>query len=283
MTRTRHLLWLLPIVFMLLGALPPGNPLDLVRQGNAAFDRGDYSGALGFYDAAEEASTDPGLVAFNKGTALYRLGRYREAEQCYLRCREDASGNRLARLLYDLGNSLVMQALATDIGLLKEAVADYEECLQHAGTDAALAENARHNLGLAKALLMKARAAQADSNSEPPDRNGERRPSQQEDKRGTDTRPPGSEHPAQTPSPGERIAPSPGGADESQKGATPTTQPPPPGVGTLPPIPDNDQLVPMSPEDTQAYLEQAAARILRERAEQRQRLASSRGRAVKDW
>src|SRR5262249_38763613 len=72
---------------------------EQVRQGNAAFDRGDYETAVALYQQAGTRISDPGLAAFNEGTALYRLGRYREAELRFRCCREDAEGARLAHLL----------------------------------------------------------------------------------------------------------------------------------------------------------------------------------------
>jgi hypothetical protein len=55
-----------------------------------------------------------------------------------------------------------------------------------------------------------------------------------------------------------------------------------PGKGNLPVIPDQEQLQPLSPEDTAAYLDQLAERILRERREYR-RQAGMAPPNVKDW
>ena len=61
-----------------LSAAPPAD--DALRRGNEAFARKDYAEAVRAYAAAEERIADPGQVAFNKATALYHLGQYREAE-----------------------------------------------------------------------------------------------------------------------------------------------------------------------------------------------------------
>src|SRR5947199_517822 len=86
---------------VLLGAAPDANVERLLRDGNAAFDRGDYEQAVEFYSQAEDRATDPGQVAYNKATALYRLGqdekeegigdpasRFRKAEDHYRRSAE---------------------------------------------------------------------------------------------------------------------------------------------------------------------------------------------------
>src|SRR6202011_3040441 len=99
-----------------------------------------------------------GLVAFNKAAALYRLGRYGEAESYYARCLEDAGEDRLPQALYNLANCLVQQARDTDTGMLERAVANYERCLRQEPKDSGLAEDARANLELTKALLARAKA-----------------------------------------------------------------------------------------------------------------------------
>jgi hypothetical protein len=54
-------------------------------------------------------------------------------------------------------------------------------------------------------------------------------------------------------------------------------------MGNLPPIPDQDELAPLSPEDTAAYLRRVAARVARERREHKQHLAPKAPPGVPDW
>ena len=56
-----------------------------------------------------------------------------------------------------------------------------------------------------------------------------------------------------------------------------------PGKGNLAVLPDSDELVPMTPEDAEAYLRQAVERILGERREYQQQAARSTSRDVLDW
>src|SRR3954469_9504769 len=64
--------WLMAgVTVSLLGASPAPAP-DLLRQGNEAFERQDYARAVELYTQAEDEASDPGAVAFNKATALYR-------------------------------------------------------------------------------------------------------------------------------------------------------------------------------------------------------------------
>src|SRR5262245_43565913 len=101
MKRFRTWVCLSPLALTLVSAAPGPDVEDLVRQGNEAFAQKDYAAAVKFYEQAEERTPDPGLVAFNKAAALFRLERYREAELSYQRCLEDgeAPETRRARAL----------------------------------------------------------------------------------------------------------------------------------------------------------------------------------------
>jgi Ca-activated chloride channel family protein len=271
----------------LLGAGAAADPLDLVRQGNAAYDREEYAAAVDCYTAAEDRIADPGLVAFNEAAALYRLaglpesgprraGLYREAELHYRRCLEDAEGRRRAEALYGLGNSLLQQARGATA--YRQAVRAYEQCLAEEGLAPDLAEDARHNLELAKLLLLQAKASKKDQDESPEENPDDpmKRPPQRPDSSQTGS----AQQMVGTPGPnGDKVQ------AKVQQGEQPvkTDEPPPPGQGTLPPVPDKDQLVPMAPEDAAAHLEKAAARVLRERREHQHLAARPPSAAVKDW
>jgi tetratricopeptide (TPR) repeat protein len=265
--------WLVPLALTLTSALPVEDVERLVRRGNEAFDREDYTAAVADYARAEDYVTDPGLVAFNKGAALYRLGRFREAELHYLRCREDATGERLARVLFDLGNSILQQARDRDASRLEQAIAHYEECLSHLEAGPELRDDARCNLQLARALLIKAKASKDPSNpegSDPKDYPNEPRHGKGE--YGPDSLDPRSR---------ARAVTDPRGDATREPGSS--QQRPPPGMGNLPLLPDQDELAPLSPEDTAEYLRQVAARILRERREHKQQTTSPAAHTFMDW
>src|SRR5262249_13606724 len=101
--RIRLLVSLSPCLLVSLLAAAPEPPDDLVRQGNAAFERGEVTGAEGLYGKAEERAVDPGLVAFNKADALYQQEKYREAEVHFRRALGDAAipPERRHRALYN--------------------------------------------------------------------------------------------------------------------------------------------------------------------------------------
>jgi tetratricopeptide (TPR) repeat protein len=267
--------FLFPLSFFLfpwlLGAVSVENAKEIVRRGNAAFGHGDFAAAVDFYNRAEESASDPGLVAFNKATALYQLGRYREAELHYRCAREDAAGLRLARLLYNLGNCILQQA--GDARRLKEAMGLYEQCMQQGAADAALIADARHNLELARLLGLK---AGAENHSE--------QGNEDEPSRDTNEAGPRGDSPRTTMLDARGKSEAVRGAP-LDPGATPTSsdQAPPPGKGNLPTLPDTDELGPLSSEDAAEHLKQAAARILREHQEHLRQKAPVISSNVKDW
>jgi len=268
------ILFFLFLLSVLSGAEPLSGAEDLLLKGNAAFERNDYEAALSLYRQAEGKIADPSWLAFNEGAALYRLGRYRESEIHYWLSRQDAVGLRQARVLYDLGNSVFRQAGGKDTGLLQRAIGFYEECLANPDTDPELAENARHNLALARDLMKRTKAA---SPNRPEESNRANKPPED----------------ANPPAPSNLAGSNPGFDDDAGAGQRPgegsedrtnskksSRQP---GIGNLPPVPDSEQLTPLNSEDTSAYLKQAADRILRERRGHYGKSVFRPSQNVKDW
>jgi Ca-activated chloride channel family protein len=272
-----------PVTFLLspwlVGAISMEKAEDSIRQGNAAFARADFAAAVEAYSRAEESATDPGLVAFNEAAAFYHLGRYREAEHHYRYAREQATGLRCAQLLYNLGNCILQQAQDRDARRLKEAIGFYELCMQQVATDAALRNDARHNLELARLLWLKAKAGKPGTEQDNPERGNENeQPGNQEDAepRGDPLRAAmRKEHGKSEPRTGVQAHP----------GMPPagTEQTPPPGKGNLPTLPDTDELASLSAEDAVEHLQQAATRILRERQEHQRQTVPTLPANVMDW
>jgi tetratricopeptide (TPR) repeat protein len=263
---------LLAITAAALNAAPAADPDDLLRRATSAYDRGDFAAALDLCTRAEERSHDPGLVAYDKAAALYRLGHYRDAELHFRRCLDDAAGARRAGACYNLGNCLVQLAQGRDTKALTEAVRWYEQCLQRPDVDADLRASAEYNLEVAKLFLIEAQKKKEGRDSDA----------------GENGNDPGAMKPGPT-QPGAddlNTKPQPGtmGSDEQPgQQPLPTDQPPPPGVGNLPPIPDRDETVALSPEDALRYLQQAADRIQQERRAHERQTIKGPARGVKDW
>lgn len=274
--RARWLGGLVLVSLLLASAAPRAGALTLVREGNAAFAAGHYERAVDLYTQAEEFSDDPGLVAFNKAAALYELGRFHEAEVHYQRSLEDAQGERLARLQFDRGNSLLRQSGGTHARLLDQAIRSYERCLRQAELAPELADDVRHNLELARALRL--RAKDSGEPAQPP-ANQKKEPQEEPGKT-----------PRSTPSGTDKhVNPDGTGAEKGvgqgeigKQGVPVTSKHYQAGVGNLPPVPDDEKLAPMSSEEALAHLRRAAERIIRER-KNAQRPAAPPSRHTLDW
>lgn len=273
------------LAMLLIAAADAMNPEELVRRGNAAFDRQEYEAAVKLFTEAEPLIPNPGIVAHNKAAALYRLGRFAEAQLHYERCLEEAEPHQRAALQFDLANCLLQQAQASSNGkLFRDTAAAYERCLAEPMIAEELKSSARHNLELAKLLWLQARLARA---------------GQKEPEPGNEPR---NDPPAKTPENPEK--PDDGG--NSQSGATPKPSPDKDGKtkpetkdGKQEPIPttertagrgnekalppDKQKLDPVPVETALKNLKRAAEKISDERTLYRLRAAPAPTRDVPDW
>jgi hypothetical protein len=277
----------LSAVLALSAAAPPTDWQTLLRQGDDAYQRGDYTAAAALYEQAQDRTTDPGLAAMDVAAAKIRLaeasdadrGRLaQEAEQAY-RCCTAPGDPRRARALYGLGDALMLKAEGRDRDALEAAVSAYQQCLAAPHLDAALADDARRNLEQARLELLQLPPASAHSRDEPPSGNGP--PKSPPRDNGQGPRPDGSHD-----SSAIRVKPDPNGDPaKAQEGNKPleTDVPPPPGEGHLPPVPDRADLPPLSAEDAARHLDLAAERILQDfKAHRRSRAPTPRPN-VPDW
>jgi tetratricopeptide (TPR) repeat protein len=279
-----HVIGLSVLCVALVAANPPAPPDDLIRQANDAFARGDVDTAEALYVQAEERAPDPGLVAFNKGAALYRRGDFRRAELCFRRALGDADipADRRGRGLYNLGNCLVRQAGETDVKLLQSAIDCYEMTLRES-TDEGIRSDAGHNLEVAKLLWAKARARRPQGDRDPewedPPRDPKRPPpdpGKQPENAGND----GMGEQSKQPDPSAKVDVGKG----PDKGVTPKeTEKATPGQGNLPVLPDTDEVKSLSPEDARAKLDHEIQRIRRERQKLREEAAQGERPRANDW
>lgn len=263
---------LISMLVILLGAKEPE---DWVREGNAAFARGDYRAALAFYEQAEGRTSDPGRVAFNKAAAFYQLEEFAAAADEYRRCLEDATGVRRVQALYGLGNAFAQlgrgRSDESAISLLEQAIQSYQACLAEAATlDPAVHEvcattwtYASENLQTVRSWLQK---KQAELAQQPPlVENGGR---------------------AQSP----RLEPEPGPPMDLQidpgrepPGGTPQpTEQHRPGKGNLP-LREAGDAEPFDPDRAEEYLREAMERLRQARAQRPPPGGAVDPQRVRDW
>ena len=276
------------VALVLSAAAPSPDWRTLLRQGDAAYGRGDYAAAAALYEQAQDRATDPGLAAMDLAAAKYRLAEAseadrarlaQEAEQAY-RCCTGPGDPRRPQALYGLGDALVLKAGGRDADALEAAVAAYRQCLAEPNLDAGLADDARRNLERARLLLLQIPPASAHPGDEPPSGDGPPKSPPPPDK-GNGPKPSPSPDPSAV-----KVKPDPSGGpakvDAGQKPVE-TDVPPPPGEGSLPPPPDSADLPPLSAEDAARRLDQAAQRILQDLKAHRRSKAPAPPPNVPDW
>ena len=111
------------------------NP-PLVERGLKAYDEGRFEDALRDFTAAEQEAPGHPALEYNRGNALYRLGRYDAARDAYRRAADAAGPSLRERDLYNLGNALAQ------LGDTQAAIGAYRKALVMEPGD----EAARHNL-----------------------------------------------------------------------------------------------------------------------------------------
>lgn len=253
----------------------------LLRAANEAIRHKNVTGAVKLLSDCEERSTDPGLIAFNRGVMFFEAEEFREAELNFLRCLEDQAipTERRTLALYNRGVSLVRRG--EDEKALRAAVTCFEQCLDAAAADSPLSKDARHNLELTKLLWNQARAKQATPPT-PNDRSEELLPRTQEST---------IDDMGPTPSGTEQTPGSPMAVPNSQQ-----VQPQPspmtqanaaqqvPGRTTLPVIDGNaNNIQKLSPDDTNALLDLAEGRLQKARKRNEQMRAGPERPNVRDW
>jgi tetratricopeptide (TPR) repeat protein len=129
-----------------------------VREGNERLVSGDAEGALRSYDAAEKAAGPRAEIDFDRGAALYRLGRHAEARDAWRRALERGAGPLSSPALQNVGNALASS------GDVDGAMAAYAEALRKDPRN----EDARYDLE----VLLRRKAAGAP----PPSARGEQQP-----------------------------------------------------------------------------------------------------------
>jgi Ca-activated chloride channel family protein len=264
-----------PVVALLISAAPLPQADQWLRKGNEAFERGETEEALKYFEDAEDLTADPALVAFNTAAALYRLERYAEAALHYQRCLEDETipAGRRALAYFQMGNALLQESKGARRDLLEKALEAYRACLPLEETAGALRSDVRHNLELARLLWLK-----TVPNPEDPPRNAEPNPENKSPKSKNAT---GKDEPkagkadgnTKEPGTGDPADPSKGGAKNKSLNAQ---------SGPLTVLPDRSELVPLSPQETEAHLENIAQRILQERRNYRRHTVTL-PENVKDW
>jgi len=98
------------VLLLSLSAIPcsvAGEAEDLFERGVKAFHSADFAAAAQAFERARKAGMDTAALHYNYGSALYRLGRYAEAQAAFSVCARDPAWEALAR--YNMGLAALQQ------------------------------------------------------------------------------------------------------------------------------------------------------------------------------
>ncbi len=275
---------------LFIAAAPPteATPEELIRQANAAFLRGDIEDADRLYTTAEERTTDPGLVAFNRAAVLFQKGEFREAELHYARVLDDAEcpADRAAKAWYNRGTCILRRggsAGGGSAGVYRSAIACLERCLESAVADEPLKADARHNLELAKIRWNEAR--KTTSKPDTPNEN----PPPEDFQNNPPPKPSGNDQQPGTPETGDGNNGGNNMKSVNQQnmmqnmGAKSNPTPDSGHSPNLQPLQDSSTQQPLSPEDTREHLKRTAERLKKERQTLRNTLYGPERSGSLDW
>jgi len=120
---------------ILLLAFGTGWTIGDVERGNRHFRAGRYAEAVAAYEKVIRAGKAPPYVHYNLGTALLKLGKYREAQPHLQVATKEAEAELKQRAQYNLGNRYLEEARKGQSGeeatqLLDAAVESYKHALR---------------------------------------------------------------------------------------------------------------------------------------------------------
>lgn len=231
---------------------------DSLQAGYRAYLAQEYDTAIRHYEQAMLSSDDPGRIACELGAILAKADRYQDAAQYFGRSLEDAHGDRRVKAAYGQGTALTKVAEQLQgrraVAVLQRALSCYEIAIREietmpteVGSGSSLKQDAEHNRAVAQALL-----ARKQQEPDPPDNLDE-----------SDPLPllnPSMSDPGSNPARGNNAVPlnnrqPQGGGTESGKNESSA------GKGNLPPLPDDDQTSPISPEEAHRRLNDLLKRL----------------------
>lgn len=278
----RCLVLLLPLLLAAVSVSPP-EVEALLRQGTAAFHRGDLTAAVACFEQAQQRSTDPRVVAFNLATAYYhqaqagQLAMVPKAELAYRSCLE-ADDPRRAEALFGLGNCLQLRGSIGKLDQLplRAAIDRFGECQKEPACDAALRAKARYNQERARLLLLQAPPTTGDA---PQQNSGEEKQEADDRPDPLNPRDPrqgmGDRDGNGNPRPGSERGKEQAGDQGKAKQAA--------GRGALPPVPDRADSPPLAGPDAAIHLDRASKLILDDLLQHRRGRTRAATPGVRDW
>jgi Ca-activated chloride channel family protein len=144
-------------------------PSRATRRGRKAFEEGKHPEALDAFRQAVESRSQDLAARFNLADALYKNGRYDEAERIWREIAENKGSPLARKSLFNAGNSLYQRERYPD------AIRAYRDALRAAPDDA----DTKKNLELALRALQKQQEQQKRQQQDQKDQNKDQKKDQQ--------------------------------------------------------------------------------------------------------
>jgi len=146
---------------------------ESVEAGNQSFTEQHFDQALERYERAEQEVEQEPRVHFNRGAALFKLGRPKEAREAYLRASGLDDPGMKKQNYYNIGNTFLAE------GAFQDAIPYYRRALEiDPGFD-----DARYNLELALAAIKQQQQQQQDQQSDQQDQKDQKDQKENQDQK----------------------------------------------------------------------------------------------------
>jgi Ca-activated chloride channel family protein len=152
---------------------PFARELDSVEAGNNSYTEQHFDQALDKYEQAEQEVEQEPRVHFNRGAALFKLGRPKEAREAYLRASGLDDPGMKKQNYYNIGNTFLAE------GAFHDAIPYYRRALEiDPGFD-----DARYNLELVLAAIKQQQQQQQDQQSDQQDQKDQKDQQENQDQK----------------------------------------------------------------------------------------------------
>jgi len=119
-----------------------------VKKGNAHYSRGEFDQSIEKYKAALKKDPESDIINFNLGTALYKKGEYKEAQQHLAKTLLSDDKVLKQKAFYNSGNSFYKSGIAEEDQQIDQAITDVTESVKHLESAVGLNaedQEAKHN------------------------------------------------------------------------------------------------------------------------------------------
>ncbi len=271
------------------------SPRQLVAEGNELLEQDKYREALDKYEAAQKASPESAEVAYNRGIALYRLGRHDDAAAAFQDAIKPDNRRLEARAKYNLGRCAqaagMEKAAAQEeaaINDLSNAVRFYDDALTLRPGEPDAAANKAHAERLIRFLEKRLKQKKKQEQEPEPSSQPSSRPTSQPDRQPSSqptSQPSPTSQPQQQDQDRDQQDPNQQDQQQQQQQGEPKDGEPQGDPSKNEAKPDADEQRKMTPEQAERFLQQARDAERQRREQQRQRAIRLRGRipVKKDW